>query len=71
MSFLDFDSSSEFDPWDDESEWSETQSRADGRPKVLIVGAGIGGLMLGNLLLKRGVPFEIYDRTKEIKPLGE
>lgn len=70
MSFLDFDSSSEYDPWDDKSEWSETP-RADGKPKVLIVGAGIGGLMLGNLLLKRGIPFEIYDRTKEIKPLGE
>ncbi|KAF9372428.1 hypothetical protein CPB97_001270 [Podila verticillata] len=69
MSFLDFDSSSEYDPWDDKSEWSETP-RADGKPKVLIVGAGIGGLMLGNLLLKRGIPFEIYDRTKEIKPLG-
>ncbi|KAF9395082.1 hypothetical protein CPC16_009342 [Podila verticillata] len=40
------------------------------RPKVLIVGAGIGGLMLGALLQKGGVEFEIFERAPVIKPLG-
>lgn len=40
------------------------------KPKVLIVGAGIGGLMLGNLLEKGGIPYEIWERAKEVKPLG-
>ncbi|KAG0082793.1 hypothetical protein BGZ92_011391, partial [Podila epicladia] len=40
------------------------------KPKVLIVGAGIGGLTLGLLLKKGGVPFEIYERAKEVRPLG-
>ncbi|KAG0276777.1 hypothetical protein BGZ96_003143 [Linnemannia gamsii] len=40
------------------------------RPKVLIVGAGIGGLTLGILLHKAGIPFEIYERILEVKPLG-
>lgn len=48
-----------------------THNTDDGKPKVLIVGAGIGGLTLGILLLKAGVPFEIYERTKEVKPLGK
>ncbi|ORZ05135.1 hypothetical protein BCR41DRAFT_425599 [Lobosporangium transversale] len=40
------------------------------KPKVLIVGAGIGGLTLGALLEKAGVPYEIYDRMVGIRPLG-
>ncbi|KAF9922480.1 hypothetical protein FBU30_007369 [Linnemannia zychae] len=40
------------------------------RPKVLIVGAGIGGLTLGMLLSKTDIPFEIYERAPEVKPLG-
>ncbi|KAG0331371.1 hypothetical protein BG004_001698 [Podila humilis] len=40
------------------------------KPTVLIVGAGIGGLMLGQLLLKGGIPFEILERAKEVKPLA-
>ncbi|KAG0342031.1 hypothetical protein BG000_007224 [Podila horticola] len=40
------------------------------KPKVLIVGAGIGGLMLGALLKKGNIPFEIYERAKKVKPLG-
>ncbi|KAF9393813.1 hypothetical protein CPC16_001065 [Podila verticillata] len=40
------------------------------KPKVLIVGAGIGGLTLGILLKKGGIPFEIYERAKEVKSLG-
>lgn len=41
------------------------------KPKVLIVGAGIGGLMLGALLKKGNIPFEIYERAKKVKPLGK
>ncbi|KAG0325425.1 hypothetical protein BG004_003224 [Podila humilis] len=48
-----------------EEEWANMK-----KPKVLIVGAGIGGLMLGQLLQKGGVPFEIFERAKEVKPLG-
>lgn len=59
----------------DESVTSEPESdiepEADnGRPKVLIVGAGLGGLMLGNLLRIAGVRYDIFEFTKEVKPLG-
>ncbi|KAF9124060.1 hypothetical protein BGW39_008500 [Mortierella sp. 14UC] len=40
------------------------------KPKVLIVGAGIGGLLLGALLEKADIPFEIFERTSSVKPLG-
>ncbi|KAF9320539.1 hypothetical protein BG003_005722 [Podila horticola] len=40
------------------------------RPKVLIVGAGIGGLTLGILLQKGGIDYQIFERAKEVKPLG-
>ncbi|ORY96061.1 hypothetical protein BCR41DRAFT_390721 [Lobosporangium transversale] len=40
------------------------------KPTVLIVGAGIGGLTLATLLHKADVPFQLYDRMTEIKPLG-
>ncbi|KAF9911532.1 hypothetical protein EC991_003335 [Linnemannia zychae] len=40
------------------------------RPQVLIVGAGLGGLMLGALLEKSGVPFTIFERASSVKPLG-
>ena len=40
------------------------------RPKVLIVGAGLGGLTLGMLLHKANIPFEIYERAAAVKPLG-
>lgn len=41
------------------------------RPRVLIVGAGLGGLTLGMLLHKAGIPFDIYDKAPEVKPLGK
>lgn len=41
------------------------------KPRVLIVGAGIGGLMLAFLLKKGGVPFLVLERAHEVKPLGE
>ncbi|KAG0026442.1 hypothetical protein BGZ82_009469 [Podila clonocystis] len=40
------------------------------KPKVLIVGAGIGGLMLAILLKKGGIPFLIFERAQQVKPLG-
>lgn len=40
------------------------------RPKVLIVGAGLGGLTLGAILEKSGIPYEIFERAPLVKPLG-
>ncbi|KAG0277221.1 hypothetical protein BGZ95_006293 [Linnemannia exigua] len=40
------------------------------KPTVLIVGAGLGGLMLGALLEKANIPYAIFERTAEVKPLG-
>lgn len=40
------------------------------RPKVIIVGAGIGGLVLAILLEQAGVPYEILERATVVKPLG-
>ncbi|KAG0285917.1 hypothetical protein BGZ96_009921 [Linnemannia gamsii] len=37
---------------------------------VLIVGAGLGGLLLGALLEKAGVPYKIFERASVVKPLG-
>ncbi|KAF9136065.1 hypothetical protein BGW39_008028 [Mortierella sp. 14UC] len=43
---------------------------ADDKPTVLIVGAGLGGLLLGTLLEKLEVPFAIFERASAVKPLG-
>ncbi|KAF9184637.1 hypothetical protein BGZ51_003221 [Haplosporangium sp. Z 767] len=40
------------------------------RPKVLIVGAGLGGTTLAILLEKAGVPYDVYERAAEVKTLG-
>ncbi|KAH7058041.1 hypothetical protein BKA57DRAFT_448422 [Linnemannia elongata] len=42
----------------------------DEPPRVLIAGAGLAGLFLGILLEKAGIPYEIFERSAEIKPLG-
>ncbi|KAG0293469.1 hypothetical protein BGZ96_002811 [Linnemannia gamsii] len=39
-------------------------------PRVLIAGGGLGGLFLGILLEKAGIPYEVFERSGEIKPLG-
>jgi hypothetical protein len=39
-------------------------------PKILIAGAGLGGLFLGIYLERAGIPYEIYERSSEIRPLG-
>jgi hypothetical protein len=43
----------------------------DRPPRVLIAGGGLGGLFLGLLLEKAGIPYEIFERSAEIKPLGK
>ncbi|KAG0342028.1 hypothetical protein BG000_007221 [Podila horticola] len=59
-------------PWltKEPSDTDNIDNTNDSKPKVLIVGAGIGGLALGILLLKAGVPFQIFERNTDIKPLG-
>ncbi|KAF8932087.1 hypothetical protein BGZ58_007228, partial [Dissophora ornata] len=41
------------------------------KPVVMIVGGGLGGLMLGILLEKINVPYHIFERASEVKPLGK
>lgn len=38
--------------------------------KVIIAGAGIGGLALALMLEQRGIACELYESVREIKPLG-
>jgi cation diffusion facilitator CzcD-associated flavoprotein CzcO len=40
-------------------------------PRVIIVGAGLGGLMLAILLDKMDVPYHIFERAPKVKPLGK
>ncbi|KAG0274425.1 hypothetical protein BGZ96_004330 [Linnemannia gamsii] len=41
-----------------------------GRPKVLIVGAGLAGLTLGMILQQSDIPYEIFESAPAIKPVG-
>ncbi|KAF9132329.1 hypothetical protein BGW39_000350 [Mortierella sp. 14UC] len=40
------------------------------KPSVIIVGAGLGGVLLGALLEKCSVPYTILERASSVKPLG-
>ncbi|KAG0376744.1 hypothetical protein BGX24_007290 [Mortierella sp. AD032] len=37
---------------------------------VMIVGAGLAGLLLAILLDKAGISYQVYERAEEVKPLG-
>ncbi|KAF9280585.1 hypothetical protein BGZ68_007130 [Mortierella alpina] len=39
-------------------------------PNVVIVGAGLAGLLLGILLDRAGIPYQIYERAQQVRPLG-
>ncbi|KAF9926176.1 hypothetical protein FBU30_004177 [Linnemannia zychae] len=39
-------------------------------PKVMIVGAGLGGLVLGILLEKMGIEYDIFERSTILRPYG-
>ncbi len=43
---------------------------AQGKPKILIAGAGIGGLATALALLQRGFEVEIYEQAPELRELG-
>ncbi|KAG0293586.1 hypothetical protein BGZ96_002631 [Linnemannia gamsii] len=47
-----------------------TAASSSDKPTVLIVGAGLGGLMLGALLEKSNVPYAIFERSTNLRPLG-
>lgn len=40
------------------------------KPKVLIAGAGLGGVTLAILLKKADIPFMILEKATEVKPMG-
>ncbi|KAG9319900.1 hypothetical protein KVV02_007265 [Mortierella alpina] len=42
----------------------------DKMPTVLIVGAGLGGLLLGALLERINIPYFIFERATKVKPLA-
>ncbi|KAF9090252.1 hypothetical protein BGX27_002300, partial [Mortierella sp. AM989] len=39
------------------------------RPSVMIVGAGLSGLLLAILLEQINIPYHIFERAKELRPL--
>ncbi|KAG0257906.1 hypothetical protein BG011_003676 [Mortierella polycephala] len=45
-------------------------SSDESKPVVLIVGAGLGGLLLGALLERIDIPYFIFERASKVKPLG-
>ncbi|KAF9347777.1 hypothetical protein BGX26_000760 [Mortierella sp. AD094] len=49
---------------------SQHTSEAKPRPDVLIIGAGIAGLTLAILLEQINIPYHIFERAAEVKPLG-
>ncbi|GJJ68682.1 hypothetical protein EMPS_01028 [Entomortierella parvispora] len=50
---------------------SQLPPKSDGKnPHVMIVGAGLAGLLLAILLDKAGIPHKIFERASSVKPLG-
>ncbi|KAG0281207.1 hypothetical protein BGZ95_006033 [Linnemannia exigua] len=50
--------------------YSQTSFANTSAPGVIIIGAGLAGLFLGSYLEEAGIPYDIYERAPEIKPLG-
>lgn len=50
---------------------ASTTNSSNRKPKVIIAGGGLGGLTLAILLHKANIDFEVLERAKEVKPLGE
>ncbi|KAF8985199.1 hypothetical protein BGZ46_005562 [Entomortierella lignicola] len=50
--------------------FSDNNNSQGNKLKVLIAGAGIGGLMLASLLEKADIPYDIYEKAIEVKLLG-
>ena len=48
-------------------DWSEDERRAAGSMKVLVIGAGMSGLLAGIRLSQAGVPFEIVEKNAIIR----
>lgn len=40
------------------------------KSKVLVIGAGLGGVTLCLLLERAGVRYELFERAAQVKPLG-
>ena len=40
------------------------------KPKILIVGAGIGGLTAALALLRRGIQVDVFERAPELTEVG-
>ncbi|KAG0354060.1 hypothetical protein BC939DRAFT_467209 [Gamsiella multidivaricata] len=49
---------------------AQTPEQPKSVPTVLIVGGGLGGLMLGQLLEQINVPYHIFERANELRALG-
>ena len=37
---------------------------------MIIIGSGIGGLTLAALLERAGIEYQVFERAKEVRPLG-
>lgn len=53
-----------------ESGLENSETRPMQNLKVVVIGAGIGGLTTGIALKQAGYDVEIYDRTRELRPAG-
>lgn len=49
----------------------ETTTIDDNKPRVMIVGAGLGGVTLALLLERANVPYALFERASTVKPLGK
>ncbi|KAF9424447.1 hypothetical protein BGZ76_003522 [Entomortierella beljakovae] len=47
-----------------------TTHEAASKPEILIVGAGVAGLIMGIMLEQIGIPYRIFERSSAVKPLG-